>query len=205
MSTQPTVYVVDDDRQARDSVCALVRSMGILALAFASAEELLKYLLPSARGCIVSDVRMDGGMSGDELQAKLNEKQVSIPIILLTGYAKTALTVKVMQAGAVTLLDKPYREDELWDAIRRALTLDALRHNELARRQEIQASYDQLTPQEVEVLRGIVAGKANKQIAKQLDVSLRTIESRRHVIFEKFQVKSVAELVRVVLEAGIQL
>lgn len=205
MSSEQIVYVVDDDRQARDSVCALVRSYGITALAFASAEELLAQLPAAARGCIVSDVRMDGGMSGDELQVKLKEKQVSIPIILLTGYAKTSLTVKVMQAGAVTLLDKPYREDELWDAIRKALTLDAAQHNELARRQEIQRAFDQLTPQEVEVLRGIVAGKANKQIAGQLDVSLRTIESRRHVIFEKFQVKSVAELVRLVIEAGIDL
>jgi FixJ family two-component response regulator len=205
MSIPQIVYVVDDDRSARESVCALVRSMGFESLAFASAEELLEALRPDARGCIVSDIRMDGGMSGDELQAKLNEKQVSIPIILLTAYAKTALTVKVMQAGAVTLLDKPYREDDLWDAIRKALTLDASRHNELARRQEIQSRYDQLTPQEVEVLRGIVAGKANKQIAKHLDVSLRTIESRRHVIFEKFQVKSVAELVRLVVEAGIEL
>jgi FixJ family two-component response regulator len=205
MSKQPTVYVVDDDRSARESVCALVRSMGIIALAFASAEELLKHLRPDMRGCIVSDVRMDGGMSGDELQAKLTDHQIALPIILLTAYARTALTVKVMQAGAVTLLDKPYREDDLWDAIRKALTLDASRHNELARRQEVQQSYDQLTPQEIEVLRGIVAGKANKQIAKQLDVSLRTVESRRHTIFEKFQVKSVAELVRLVIEAGLQL
>jgi FixJ family two-component response regulator len=205
MTRTQTVYVVDDDRQARESVCALVRSMGIQAVAFATAEELLAQLSPDARGCIVSDVRMDGGMTGDELQAKLIEMKVSLPIILLTAYAKTALTVKVMQAGAVTLLDKPYQEDELWDAIRRALTLDATQHNELARRQEVERSFAELTPQEVEVLRGIVAGKANKQIAKQLDVSLRTIESRRHVIFEKFQVKSVAELVRVVIEAGIQL
>jgi FixJ family two-component response regulator len=205
MANQQTVYVVDDDRSARESVCAVVRSMGIFAMAFASAEELLNYLRPDMRGCIVSDVRLDGGLSGDELQAKLAEQQISLPIILLTAYARTELTVRVMQAGAVTLLDKPYREDDLWDAIRKALTLDALRHNELARRQEVQQSYDQLTPQEIAVLRGIVAGKANKQIAKQLDVSLRTVESRRHAIFEKFQVKSVAELVRLVIEAGLEL
>lgn len=205
MSNKQTVFVVDDDRSARESVCALVRSMGILALAFATAEDLLKQLRPDTRGCIVSDVRMDGGMSGDELQARLGEQQIKLPMILLTAYAKTALTVKVMQAGAVTLLDKPYREDDLWDAVRKALTLDASRHSEAARQHEIQACYDQLTPQEKEVLRGIVAGKANKQIAKQLDVSLRTVESRRHTIFEKFQVKSVAELVRLVIEAGLQL
>jgi FixJ family two-component response regulator len=204
-SIEQTVYVVDDDRSARESVCALVRSMGILAIAFASAEELLKSLRSDARGCIVSDVRMEGGMSGDELQARLNELGVLMPIILLTAFAKTSLTVKVMQAGAVTLLEKPYRDNELWDAIRKALTLDSNRYNQLAQRQEVQDRYDQLTPQELEVLRGIVAGKANKQIAKQLDVSLRTVESRRHVIFEKFQVKSVAELVRLVIEAGIQL
>lgn len=205
MATPQTVYVVDDDRQARESVCALVRSMGILALAFGSAEELLRHLRPDARGCVVSDIRMDGGMTGDELQAKLLEQQISLPIILLTAYAKTELTVKVMQAGAVTLLDKPYRDDDLWDAIRKALTIDAARTSQLARRQEIQTNFNELSPQEVEVLRGIVAGKANKQLAKQLDVSLRTIESRRHVIFEKFQVKSVAELVRLVIEAGLQI
>jgi FixJ family two-component response regulator len=204
MTATQTVYVVDDARQARDSVCALVRSMGIEAQAFATAEALLESLPADARGCVVTDVRMDGGMSGDELQAKLNERQIALPIIVLTAYAKTPLTVKVMKAGALTLLEKPYREDELWDAIRQALVLDASQHNEVARRQEIQRSFDQLSPQEVEVLRGIMAGKPNKQIAKQLDVSLRTIESRRHAIFEKFQVKSVAELVRAVLEAGLQ-
>src|SRR5262249_50785882 len=143
MSNKQTVHVVDDDRSARESVCALVRSMGILALAFATAEDLLKQLRPDTRGCIVSDVRMDGGMSGDQLQAALIQQQIKMPIILLTAYAKTSLTVKVMQAGAVTLLDKPYREDDLWDSIRKALTLDASQHSEAARRGEIQACFDQ--------------------------------------------------------------
>lgn len=113
-------------------------------------------------------------------------------------------TLQVLQAGAEGLLDGTATKAELWDAIVQALTLDARQRQQLGKQHEVQKSVSALSLQELEVLRGIIQGKANKQIAKQLDVSLRTVESRRHVIFEKFQVKSVAELVRAVIEAGIE-
>lgn len=202
MDSEPVVYVIDDDRAARESVCALVRSMGFAARPFASAEEFLEQLTPDCRGCVVTDVRMEG-LSGDQLQARLNQQEIFLPIIVLTAYARTPLTVKVMREGAVTLLEKPYEEDELWDAIRKALQIDAAQYSQHERRQEIRRRFEELSPQEVEVLKGVVAGKPNKQIARQLDVSLRTVESRRHDLFEKMGVRSVAELVRQVIEADL--
>ena len=119
-----TVFIVDDDASARASVCALVRSMGLRAESFSSAEEFLQSEVDDQAGCLVTDVRMFG-MSGVELQQKLKEDGVPLPVIVITAFARTTLTVQAMQQGAVTLLEKPYAEDELWRAIRRALAIDA--------------------------------------------------------------------------------
>ena len=124
MSNEPTVFVVDDDELARDSVCALVQSMGIRAESFSSAEEFLEQYVDGRPGCLVTDVRMTG-MSGLELQEKLQELKIPLPVIVMTAYAKTSLTVRAMQSGAVTVLEKPCEENELWDAIRTALARDA--------------------------------------------------------------------------------
>ena len=198
---EPTVFVVDDDRMARDSVCALVRSLGMRAQSFASGEEFLAQYTPDLPGCLVTDVRMLG-MSGVELQQRLNEDGVTLPVIVLTAFARTSLTVKVMQQGAVTLLEKPYEEDDLWDAIRKALAEDAQTRQDLGWLQELQRRLGTLTAKERDVLDGIVAGKANKVIARDLDVSIRTVENRRRDIFTKMQADSVAELVRLIIQAG---
>jgi two-component system response regulator FixJ len=197
---EQTVFVVDDDRQARESVCALVRSLGLRAESFASAEEFLASFTPDCAGCLVTDVRMLG-MSGVELQQKLNEAGAPLPVIVLTAYARTPLTVKVMQQGALTLLEKPYEEDDLWDAIRRALAQDTNRRQQHEHVERIRGRLASLTDKEREVLDGIVAGKPNKNIARELDVSIRTVENRRRDIFAKTQTDSVAELVRMVIDA----
>jgi FixJ family two-component response regulator len=201
-TAEPTVFVVDDDRMARESVCALVRSLGVRAESFASAEEFLAAYTADRPGCLVTDVRMLG-MSGVELQQRLIDDGVSLPVIVLTAYPRTSLTVKVMQQGAVTLLEKPYEDDELWDAIRGALANDARTREELGWVQEVRRRWETLTDKEREVLDGIVAGKANKVIARDLGISVRTVENRRRDIFAKMQADSVAELVRLVLEAGL--
>jgi two-component system response regulator FixJ len=200
MPVEQTVFVVDDDRQARESVCALVRSLGLRAESFASAEEFLASFTPDRAGCLVTDVRMLG-MSGVELQQKLNEAGAPLPVIVLTAYARTPLTVKVMQQGALTLLEKPYEEDDLWDAIRRALAQDTNRRQQHEHVERIRGRLASLTDKEREVLDGIVAGKPNKNIARELDVSIRTVENRRRDIFAKTQTDSVAELVRMVIDA----
>lgn len=201
MSTAVTVFVVDDDQQSRNSVKALVRSMGIAAETFESAEAFLAAYSPEQPGCLVTDVRMFG-MSGVELQDRLIAQQISLPVIVITAFAKTQLTVEVVKKGAITVLEKPYDDDDLWDAIRKALSVDTARREQIAHRREIRDRIASLTEKETDVLERVVAGKANKVIAKELDISIRTVENRRREVFEKMQADSLAELVRMVLEAG---
>lgn len=201
MSEQPTVFVIDDDGPARDSVCLLVRSMGIRALAFESAEEFLKGFDPDCAGCVITDVRMPG-LSGVELQEVLLSDSIEIPVIVLTGYASTALTVRAMKNGAVTLLDKPYQDNDLWDAVRSALTRDATFRQQSIRVRELRERLDRLTSKEVSVLNLILKGRPNKFMAAQLVVSERTVENRRREIFRKTETNSVAALVRLAIEAG---
>jgi two-component system, LuxR family, response regulator FixJ len=200
MIAEPTVFVVDDDEDARDSVCSLVRSMGIGALPFPSGEAFLASYVDAGPGCLVTDVRM-AGMSGIELQEKLCQRNISLPVIILTAYARTRVTVRAMAAGAVTLLEKPYDEDELWDAIRKALARDAERRADVQRRREIRQGVEQLTPGERAVMDLIVQGLPNKVIARKLDLSVRAVENRRRAVFAKTQTDSVAGLVRLVIEA----
>jgi two-component system, LuxR family, response regulator FixJ len=199
MEFEPVVFVVDDDEKARKSVCALVSSLGLKTEAFSSAEEFLAREVPTCPGCIVTDIRMIG-MSGLDLQDRLNELGVRLPVIVLTAYPRTRSTVRAMKSGAVTLLEKPYDEEELWDAIRRALAQEAAGRAEAHRRRDIQARAALLTPAERHVMDLMVQGKPNKVIAKQLDLSIRTVEGRRHEVFAKMKVQSVAELVRLAIE-----
>ncbi len=202
MPAEPTVFVVDDDRQARRSVCALVSSMGIRAEPFSSAEQFLEDYVEGTAGCLVTDVRMLG-MSGLELQEVLRQRNVTIPVVVLTAYPRTPITVRAVKAGAVTVLEKPYQEDDLWDAIRSALAQDAAVAGENRRRREIRRRIKRLTAKQREVMEMIVAGKPNKAIAQQLDVSVRTVENRRQEVFQVMQADSVAELVHMVIDANL--
>lgn len=201
MYDEPTVFVVDDDEQSRKSVCALVQSMGVRAEAFASAEEFLDSYSDHRPGCLVTDYCMLG-MNGLELQQELARRQLALPFVVLTAHARTPLTVRAMQAGAVTLLDKPYANDDLWEAIRKALADDVARKSQQQRRLELHDRMATLTVGERLVLDLLVQGKANKQIAKELGVSVRTVESRRHEILVKMQADSLPELFRLVADAG---
>jgi len=196
-----TVFVVDDDEPSRKSVAALVRSMGVAVRDFASAEEFLAALEPDWRGCVVTDVRMVG-LSGLELQQELRRRGAALPVIVMTAYPRTATTVQAMRAGAVTVLDKPYAEDDLWDAIRKALATAQETQRRLARRAELEARLARLTPDERAVMDLLVAGWANKQIAARRDIGLRTVEARRHQVHVKMGAGSLAELVRLAVEAG---
>ena len=200
VSQEPTVFVVDDDEGARTSVRALVRSMGIQAQTFESAEAFLEALDPDAPGCLVTDVRMLG-MSGIELQEKLAADGILLPVIIITAHAETPLTVRAVKSGAVTVLEKPCRDYELYDAIRDALSKDSARRTQLAEHQAFQQKVASLTPQERQVLDLMIEGLANKVIARQMDVSVRTVENRRQRIFEKTGTQSLAELIRMFVES----
>jgi two-component system, LuxR family, response regulator FixJ len=196
----PTVFVVDDDEQARKSVCALARSMDLQAETFRSAEEFLDNYTEDRPGCLVADLRMLG-MSGLELQERLVQRRVFLPVIVLTAYARTATTVRAIKAGAVAVLDKPYADDELRDAVRAALAKEAFDRRERAPRQAIRGRLRQLTPTETTILEMIVEGRPNKAIAKELKLSLRSVASRRRELLAKMQVDSTVELIRLVVEA----
>jgi two-component system, LuxR family, response regulator FixJ len=195
-----TVFVVDDDAQVRESVCALISSMGYDSEPFQSAEEFLAKLSRPTRGVLLVDLRMPG-MSGLDLLTDLRQRGSHLPVIILTAYARTATTVKAMQSGAVTILDKPYNDDDLWDAIRTAFTLESEAWQRQQRQQEIEQRLAALTDDERRALELIVQGKPNKIIAKDLGVALRTVEKRRHDVFFKMQAGSLAELVELVMEA----
>jgi FixJ family two-component response regulator len=197
MPAYRTVYVIDDDSELRHSVCALLESMGCQCRGLACGEEFLDQCSPSHRGVVVADLRMPG-MSGLDLQEEMGRRNIRMPIIILTAHARTATTVRAMQAGAMTTIDKPYHDDELWDSVRAALAKeqsDWVRQQQYA---QIHHRWETLTPDERLVLERLVEGKQNKSIARELNLSLRTIEKRRHEVFAKMEVESIAELVGVV-------
>lgn len=197
MKYEQTVFVVDDDASVRESVCALVESMGIASRSFESAEELLNSGDANKPGCVVTDLRMRG-MSGIELLEQLSRENVMIPVIIITGHANVPATVRAMRKGAVTLIEKAYNNQTLWDAIREGLQKDDVAREISARQTEAVDRLSTLTPAEREVLELMVEGKPNKVIAKELNVSVRTVENRRHRIFVKTKTDSVPELVRLV-------
>jgi two-component system response regulator FixJ len=198
MTNESTVYVVDDDPQARDSVCALARSLGVPTKNFPSAEAFLEFYQEQP-GCVVTDYRMPG-INGLELQESLLKRGSEVPLIVVTGLARTSMTVQAIKSGAITLLDKPYDDDSLWQAIRTALAEDGLRRRQKREISEDRQRIDDLSDREREVLELMLQGTSNKAMAAKLDVSLRTIENRRRKVFSKLRVESVAELVALVLK-----
>jgi two-component system response regulator FixJ len=202
MTSQAMIYIVDDDQQSRKAVLTLVQPMGIPAESFASAEEFLAAYDGRRPACLVTDVRMLG-MSGLELQEQLNALGITISVVVLTAFASTPTTVRAMRNGALTLLEKPCNDDELWEAIRVGLAADETNSKLESNRSELLERLQTLTPKEREVLEYIVAGDANKRVARKLDVSVRTVENHRQKIFQKMRADSLAELVRMALAAGI--
>ena len=195
-----TVFVIDDDANLRASVCALVSSLGCHAQGFPSAEEFLASEATAERGVAVVDLRMPG-MSGLELQEELSRRKSHLPVIILTAHARTPTTVRAIQAGAVTMIDKPYHDDDLWDAIRTALEKEEAAWTAERWRREICDRLATLTSEERRVADLIVAGDPNKMAAHKLGMALRTVEKRRQAVLAKMKAKSVAELVGLLIEA----
>jgi FixJ family two-component response regulator len=189
--------LIDDDPAVRTSVSLLLTSMGHAVEAFESAQQFLDSYRNGRPGCIVVDVRMPG-ISGLELQGKLKSVGVTLPVIVITGYGDIPMAVRAMQAGAVTFLEKPFREQELWENVQKAIELDIETRRRSQQRTEWLERLSRLTTAERQVLDRVVAGHPNKQIAAELGVSQRTIEVRRANVMRKMQVDSVVELARAV-------
>lgn len=200
-NARPTIFVVDDDSAVRDALKLLLRSVGQAVETYGSAQEFLDGYSEDRPGCLVLDIRMPG-MSGLELQQRLNERHSILPIIFITGHGDVPMAVEAMQAGAVDFIQKPFRDQDLIDRINQALEKDSSNRAALGERNDIRRRLETLTPREREVLDLVVHGKANKVIAGDLNLSQRTVEIHRARVMEKMQASSLAHLVRMVLEVG---
>jgi len=197
MSDVVTVYLVDDEPEVLWAQSELLTVAGLTVQSYHSAEEFLRDLPSDPQGCVVTDLRM-GGMSGMELQRELKAIAPALPLIMVTGHATVPDAVRIMEYGAVTLLQKPYNAARLLEVVRRALQESIARRDLEQRRHELRQRLETLTEDERRVMDLIFSGKPGKAIAAELRVSMRTVERRRSIILDKMRVSSVPELARVV-------
>jgi FixJ family two-component response regulator len=195
--SSPLVYLVDDDEAVRDSLGLLFKSVGLECRLFASALEFLDAYDPRQHACLVADIRMPG-LSGLELQQRLNEKRAGVPVIFITGHGDVPMAVNAMKSGASDFVQKPFRDQDLIDRIHKALALDRERRELSAEQDMIRERLALLTPREAEVMKRVVRGQANKVIALDLGVSQRTVELHRARVMRKLKMRSLAELVTAV-------
>jgi len=194
-----TVYVVDDDEAVRDSLQWLLEGKDYRVKCFDSAESFLSRFDPREVACLIADIRMDG-MSGLELQDRLMERKSPLPIVFITGHGDVPMAVAALKKGAFHFIEKPFNDHDLVDLVEKALATDDERLRAAASRETIEARLATLTQREREVMDLVLAGKLNKQVADELDISVRTVEVHRARVFEKMDVRSAVELANLLRE-----
>jgi RNA polymerase sigma factor (sigma-70 family) len=197
----PTVFVVDDDKAMRESLDSLLRSVKLHVETFSSVQEFLERTLPDTPGCLVLDIRMPGH-SGLELQQRIVATERAVPIVFITAHGDIPMSVRAMKAGAVEFLTKPFRNQDLLDAIHEAIERDRIALDRRAERAELRTRYQSVTAREREVMQLVLAGLLNKQVAARLGTTESTVKIQRRSLMKKLKVSSVAELVRLAEKLG---
>lgn len=198
MQSEAIVHIVDDDKAIRDSLTLLMRSVGFNSKSYDSAEKFLDEADYNSAGCLIVDIRMQG-MSGLELQQLLNNKGINMPVIIITGHGDVPVAVQAMQAGAIDFLEKPYDNEMLVDRIKQCLSEVSKSRDKSKLVAEAKTRLLRLTPREREVMNLLVAGKHNKIIAKELNISVRTAEAHRAKVMKKLHAESLSDIVRLAL------
>ena len=202
-SGQPIVFVVDDDPLVRGSVSSLLRSVGLQTRVFGSASEFLQEKRPALPSCLVLDVRLPG-VSGLDFQAELSSRNIQIPIIFMTGHGDIPMTVRAMKAGAVEFLTKPFREQDMLDAVKLALERDQGRIESEKVSSGLKSNFATLTPREQEIMALVASGLMNKQVAGKIGLSEITVKVHRGRVMQKMGAKTLADLVRIAEALGIR-
>jgi two-component system, LuxR family, response regulator FixJ len=189
----PIVFVVDDEEPIGDAIAMLLRTVGLPSRVYQDPRRFLEEYRPEQGGCLLLDVRMPL-MGGLEVQQELSRRNVTLPVIFITGHGDVPMAVEAMRAGALDFIQKPFNDDELIRRVQKALEQDARERELLGRREEIEGRWNGLTPREQDIARRIVTGKANKVVAAELGISIRTVELHRARILQKMDVRAVAQL-----------
>lgn len=200
----PTVFVVDDDTSVREGLSALFRSVGLDVKLFPSAAEFLKSKpVPDGPSCMVLDVRLPG-LSGLDFQSELTKSNIQVPIVFMTGHGDIPMTVRAMKAGAVEFLPKPFRDQDMLDAVQAGLEQDREHRRRAGNSTKLKANFETLTPREREIMGWVTSGLMNKQIAAEIGVSEVTVKLHRGKVMRKMEAKSLAELVRMADALGVR-
>ncbi|WP_245477658.1 MULTISPECIES: response regulator transcription factor [unclassified Mesorhizobium] len=198
----PFVAVVDDDPSVRDALDSLFRSVGMSTYLFGNPNEMIQAVLPKSPGCLILDVRLPG-VSGLDFQSQMARHGIELPVVFMTGHGDIPMTVRAMKAGAVDFLSKPFRDQDMLDAVSGAIERDRLRRIERADNESLRAEYETLTPREREVMGHVVAGLMNKQVAGVIGLSEITVKIHRGNVMRKMGVRTLADLVRKAEALGI--